>query len=524
MMIEEKVLVAKRRHSDRSWLILSCCLALGLIFSLFLLKHDNFIETDGCSYALSGKNLVSGKGYTVWGRPSLWFPPSYPLAIGIFYKFMGNLELAGHTVSLISFLISIIFLFKLARLVYNKSVAFLTVILFIMNKSVLEHSYQVWTHSLDMLLVTIIIYLASLIIKSEKLKNRNFILLGIILAAAILNRPENIILSSAIILILFIQKKEQIFRKIAAFFYLIIVLAILVLPYANFLHKHTGKWTLTTKITLLQFCEYVSYQDPFAYEKQIIPNFSEFKPFEYIMKNKRELSGRYLKGIRLFPLKLKRVLYGVFGCILIGLGLFWQAWDKDKKRIQILLLFALSPLAILPLSDMKDRLFTFAIPIFLIWMAKGLENLSLPIKKYLNFTNRESMLAIYFVLTLLVSPIASFLAIKGNITPPLEHKQMGLWMKNNIKDIENKKIASRKPWVAFYSGAQHTGISFKEDYNSLPGHLMQRGVDYLIIDEELIPIKRPQLKLFLDDQKKHDGLIKEYVIRKPKKIILYQLE
>ncbi len=534
--MKEEALVVKGQQRDKSWLILTGCLVLGLIFILFLLKHDVFIGTaDGCIYALSGKSLVSGQGYTVWGKPSLFFSPFYPLATGVFYKLIGNLELAGRAVSIISFLISIVFLFKLARLVYGKSTAFLAVILFIMHKSVLEHSYRVGVYSLNILLVTVIIYLASLIIKSEKLKNRNFILLGVILAVAILNRPENIILSSVVIPILFLQRKGQISRKIAAFTCLMIVLAVMVFPYANFLHKHTGKWTLTSKITNLKLFEYLSSKEPLAYEKQVWVNASEFNPFEYIKKNKGELLGRYLRGIKLFLLKLRGVLYGIFGCILTGLGLFWQAWDKDKKRIQILFLFALSPLAIFLLGDMLDKYFLFAMPIFLIWMARGLENLSFLIKKYLNFSNRESMLVIYFVSILLVSPVVGFLVAKDNITPTHEHKQMGLWMKNNIKDIENKKISSRKPWVAFYSGGQSTfgdlytkgpsaTIPLEEDYKSFLGCLKKADIDYLIIDERFIPRSRPKLKFLLDERKKHDGLIKVHVIRKPKKIILYQLE
>ena len=45
----------------------------------------------------------------------------------------------------------------------------------------------------------IAIYLAVMIIKNDKVKYRNFVLLGIILASAILNRPENMILSLLIL-------------------------------------------------------------------------------------------------------------------------------------------------------------------------------------------------------------------------------------------------------------------------------------------------------------------------------------
>lgn len=505
-------------------MILSCCLALGLIFSLFLLKHDYFIGTDGCEYALVGKNLVSGQGYTIWGKPYLWFPPLYPLAIGIFYKFMGNLELAGHAVSIASFLISVIFLFKLARLVYDKSVAFIAVALFIMNENVLLRSYRVETHSLDMLLVISVIYSAVLIIKREILEYRNFILIGIILAAAILNRPESIILSFAVIMIIFLQKKAQISRKMVAFICIILTLAALVFPYANFLHRHTGKWTLTTKITLLKFYEYMGSGDPLARERQIKTGVSEFEPFEYVKQNKKELIIRYLRGVGPFFSKLRFILYGLPGCLLIVLGLLWQGWDKDRRKVQVLLLSSLSPLAIIPLGNLHERYFLFAVPVFLMWMAKGAESLFLPIERYIVFVSAKAKLAICLALVFLASIMPKLLFIKWDAVTTHEHKQMGVWMKNNIKDIEDKKIASRKPWVAFYSGGQNVDIPFKEDYKSILADLKNSGVDYLIIDERLIPMYRPQLKFLLDGENSQDGLIKVHIIRKPMKIILNQLE
>jgi len=520
--------LSSKKWSDRPFILMGFCLVLGLALSLFLLKYNYFVHWDGCLYTLSGKNLVSGQGYTTWGRPQLHFPPFYPLLIGIFYKFMGNLELAGHAVSIVSFLVSIVLFFKLAEFIYNKSAAFFATILFTTNFLILCYSHCVLTHSVDILLIIIAVYLASSIIKNEKLRYKNFILLGIILACAILNRPENIILSSAVIISIFVLKRQQVRKKIICFASLTAVLIALLLPYVNFLHTHTGKWALTTKIKNLQFYEYMTSKDPLARHKQKELSFADFNPFEYIRQNKRKLLKRYLLGARLFSERLSVILYRGFGFILIGLGLFGQPWDRDRKKIEILLFACLTPLMILPLGNVLQRYFLSYLPIFLLWIAKGLENLSIFIKNTYNLSSQKVALVIGLVVILLLLPTVVFIVNQKSNPPgkkiPFRHKQMGLWMKSNIEDIENKLIGLRCPIVAFYSGGQFRWVPIiEENYWNLINDLKKRKVDYLIIDQYILK-RYPHLKFLLDDQKKHDGLVKVHTIEAPKKIILYKIE
>ena len=511
-MVEE---IKVKKH--KSFLFLTCCLILGLILNLFLLKHVP-IGPDGYYRMIVIKDLFSGKGYGGLIKTS----PFHPLLMCIFYMFIGNLETAGHLVSITSFLISIILFFKLARLIYSDRVAYLASILFLTHTLILEFSPQIHSHSTDILLIIITIYLASLIIKNDKLKYRNFVLLGIVLACAILNRPENIILSLAIIPTIFIQKKGSLIAKVVASTYLIIVLIVLVFPYANFLHRHTGRWTLTTKIKHLQFYEYMGSSDPLAREKQIqkMIKFSAFRPFEYIRNNEMELLKRYRGGIRLSVIQLGAILYTGWGYILIVLGLFGRSWDRNRKKVEILLFSCLAPLLIIPLGNVKERYFLSTLPIFLLWIAKGLENLYIFIKDSFNLSDRESNLEICLVLILLISiPLVKLLII-----PPMaQYKQMGLWMKNNIEDVGKKKVACTEGELCtiFYSGSIDVLTPFEENYGNFIESLKSKRVDYLIISGETIKL-RPYLKFLLNDREKYQGLIKVHVIERPKKIILYK--
>ncbi|MFA5147308.1 MAG: glycosyltransferase family 39 protein [Candidatus Omnitrophota bacterium] len=516
--------MAKKDGVDNVRLMLGLCLVLGLALSLFLFRRDAFVSTDGCAYVLLGKNLASGLGYTSWGGPHLWFPPGYPLAIGAFYLITGDPELAAHAVSIVSFLISTLLLFRLSSMVYGRSAALLAVILFMVNRSVLENSHATMAHSLDMALVTAAACLAATIINKNGPAFRYFVLLGIVLAGASLNRPENIILSVAVVSCLLFQTGGRLLRRLAAFSCLILAFGITVFPYVNFIHRHTGEWTLTAKVTNLQHYEYLYSNDPLGREKMTKARVSDFDLLRYIKKEKEALAARYLQGAKQLPGVLSGILFGAPGFLLICLGLFWQKLDKDKLKVQVLLLSCLSPLVIVPFGNMRVRYFLSVVPVFMVWMGRGLENVYLLMKGRLKCPVRQSAAVVCCVVVLLALPTARFLFFGKNTGLAYEHKEMGLWMKDNIEGIESRKIASRKPWVPFYSGGAREGIPFSKDDKSLPSYLRSRGIDYLIIDERFTSGVRPLLRPLLDDAGRHDGLSRVHVIREPKKIVLYKVE
>lgn len=254
------------------------------------------------------------------------------------------------------------------------------------------------------------------------------------------------------------HKNREVLKKAAAIAILLSVMVVLLSPYAIFLHYHTGKWTLTTKITHLQFYEYMLSKDPLAREKQVMVKAREFHPFDYIRNHKRALWERYRKGSVLSFKVLRSILYGGVGYILIIIGLFAQAWDDRRRRIEALLFSCLGPLVIVPFGNVLPRYFLCSMPIFLLWTAKGLENLNIFGKKIFNQFFGKSWIVGAAALILLITPTGFYSNVKRSIPLeerfPFEHKQMGLWMKANINDIETKWVFSRSRMVAFYSGAK----------------------------------------------------------------------
>ncbi|KKK95391.1 hypothetical protein LCGC14_2673300, partial [marine sediment metagenome] len=107
---------------------------------------------------------------------------------------------------------------------------------------------------------------------------------------------------------------------------------------------------------------------------------------------------------------------------------------------------------------------------------------------------------------------------------PYEYKIMGQWMKDSIDDIENKVVMSRKMGVPFYAEVRHEPLYYGE-YPGLIDYAKSRKVDYLVIDEWIIPKTRPQFAFLLEEDEKHAGLELVHTLRyKDRKIILYQVE
>lgn len=531
---------ALTRNKKFNWhiLLLLLYVIIGLTFNLLIPKTNYILVNGEYNYALPGKNLVSGNGYTLFGRPQLTFSPFFPVLVGFTYKIVGNLELAGRMVSTIAFLLSIILFFKLADFLYGKLTAHLATILFLSDRLVLEYSGTILTHSVDALLVIMIIYLVALIIKEDRFSYKNFVFLGVLFAASILNRPENIIIALAVAICLFICLKGWELKNSLKFICLIGTTIVLLYPYANFLHKHTGKWLLTTKLNRLAHFESEISEDPELVAQKrargrVVFDYFHFDAFKYIREHKSDLIKRYSVGIKKCFNKLYHILYphqwGI-AWVLVIFGFFRKGWNKEKIKIEILLISCLSLLIIHPLGNVRERYFIYCLPIFLLWMARGLENVYLfIIARLSNFLSRKLIkttgaviISSYLLLIFIpkfANPALSYAYEKG---PWLDYKKMGLWMKENIKDIDSKKIASRNPVVQFYLGAESIPLFVRLPFQEAVNYLRDRNTDYVIVDERENE-GDSSFAFLLNDYDADSNFIKAHVIEKPGKIILYKM-
>ncbi|MCH8290360.1 glycosyltransferase family 39 protein [Candidatus Poribacteria bacterium] len=99
--------------------IIFSLIMVAVILRLFLMNYRETIEVDGVAYAWIAKDWIEGKGLDV-----SFIPPVYPLAIGFLFRLVGNYELSGRLISVVSGGLLILPVFLLSKKLYNKQTAY----------------------------------------------------------------------------------------------------------------------------------------------------------------------------------------------------------------------------------------------------------------------------------------------------------------------------------------------------------------------------------------------------------------
>ena len=518
--------IIKNKH----YIVLAGCMIFGTAAILALPTHYYFITDDVSVFVVVAKNLFTGQGYTYGGQPHVWFPPVFPIAIGLFYKIIGDLYVAWLSLCIASFLLSVALLFRLGAVVYNKFVGSIAIILFTTHRLVLSSDYLCCNNQFDILLVLIALNVASGILLDGKIKYKKFILLGVILGAAILNRPENIIVSLGLLAALFTQTGLKIRRKAPAFICLALVTCSVLFPYMKFLHDHIGKWVFSTKLIALTDCE--KLPEDFGVLENPCENFAkvEVGPVGYINDNWVSFLKRYRKEFADSIGQLSVNLYYGIGLLLIGLGLFRSRWLPSRKKMEILLISSLGTLIIVPLVNADPRFYLPSLPVLLLWMAKGMEEFCIFMKETFGFSKRKAVAFIAILPFLFIVRTVFYIAEERSDefnNYYLEYKKMCLWMENNISDIGHKKIGSTHPFISNILGGIYFPTFRAGKYEEFIYTLRQAEVEYLVIDEftmRCYPLYPDYFKDFLADESEYTELTKIYSIKSPGKIVLYKVK
>src|SRR3990172_6832587 len=145
--------IAKNIHSNdqelsniskKEWVLLMGFMALAFIIRLFFLRYEYVLSPDGVYYAILGKNLISGN---LKDGLSTYWPPLYPLLIGISSFIFQDLEFSGRFTSVLAGSLLVIPVYLLIRNFHGKDVASLGTILIIVYPSLISYSTKVATES-----------------------------------------------------------------------------------------------------------------------------------------------------------------------------------------------------------------------------------------------------------------------------------------------------------------------------------------------------------------------------------------
>jgi len=531
--------------------------ALSLHFFHFIASGGG--SADSVAYAVAGKNLFSGKGFSYQGAVELVHPPVYSILIGFFWLLTNNLEFSGQVVSVIAGGLLVIPVYYFAKAVYGRRVGLLSAVFVAICPVLVYGSTETFSESLYTLFL-----ISSVALVWKALSSRNLLwisLAGLTTSLAFLTHPLGFLFVPIFLVFLFLSPllipgtTLKLVSKKAILFLLFFVM--LCLPYWIFLHQHLDRWVLSANSNYANVYWYKlrsqgMSQEEIAFkagDSEIASNLIASDPrlsdpsagiFSHYSSHPGELPERFMRNLRdaffeiekiaellrISPFTLK-VILGMAG-VFVLLGFTKMLWQKKLTVKELYFLFLFLSLCVFLLFRFEHRYFYPYIPLLVIIIAKATTEIEGWLKKKISLRNRMCGLISGYLLTgILIVGMGSlsiYLIPKKKELVPHEYKIMGQWMKENINDIENKIVMSRKLGVPFYAGAKHQPVYYGE-YPGLIEYAKSRKVDYLLIDDWIIPKTRPQFAFLLEKGKKHPGLeLVRTVQYHGRKAILYKVE
>ena len=550
--------------SNRDFFLLCFLVFLSFFIRVLSLHFFHFIASGGGSadsvaYAITGKNLFSGKGFSYQGTVQLVHPPLYPILIGFFWLLTNNLEFSGQVVSAIAGGLLVIPVYYFAKATYGRRVGLLSAIFVVICPILVYGSTETFSESLYTLFL-----ISSIALVWKALSSRNLLwisLAGLTTGLSFLTHPLGILFVPIFLVFLFLSPflipastLKSVFKKAALFLAAFIIVC---LPYWVFLHKHLGRWSLSGNTNYVNIYWYKLRSQGMSQEEIMFkagdsliasdlmasdPRLSDLSVgiFGYYFSHPGELPERFMRNfrdafleiekiaglLRISPFALKTIL-GIMGLVLL-LGLVKILWEKKFRPRELYLVFIFLLLSIFLFFRFEHRYFYPYVPLLLIIIAKITVGVERRLEKKISLRNRVcGSISGFFLTGILIVVMGSssiFLITKKNDLVPHEYKIMGQWMKENINDIENKMVMSRKFAVPFYAGGRSHPVYYGE-YPGLIEYARSRKVDYLVIDDWIIPKTRPQFAFLLEENQTHPGLELVHLVRyKGRKAILYRIE
>ena len=530
-----------KRHisteQQKDFLILSCLMILAILFRSFILHFHYIVAWDEPHYLQLGASLA--KGHLAQGFHPFW-SPMYPICIAVFSFVIPGIELTGRIVSMLCGVLVLIPVYGFARRLFGRMSAIVSSALLALNPEIAYLTTSAYTEP-----TFICFSLFGIFIGWLALQKRSLILsltAGILFACSYLTRPEGIGYLGVYLGILavcavgeIIRKKT--FRKTGMVVFALVSFLILTIPYFIYLHKMTGKWTISAKGFIIQQMDAQDYVDStlsygvLSEDNTIYPKDAMYHEgnFLKLVKENRQPTRRITLNVLLkkYATNYYRLLkygipqaYGVGLFIFFILGLFRTAWSRQSVHIHLYLLayIAFFYFIVVPMFHINQRYFVPGIVLSYVWIGKGAiifnDWLKLSINRCIE-TSSETWRFVRgrFVMIALVSLLFLgfyWLPELGKIISKqptdteywddaVELKTAGLWLKNNVP--KDPGIMTQNKAVDFYAGIEDVrkGISFpRNSFDRTLAYARHKNVEYMIVTQRY-ERRYPQLSFLFDD-------------------------
>ncbi len=442
-------------------------LAAALIVRLWLAARNAGLTMDSPLYVGMADSLAHG---TRAPGPA---HHGYPLLVTLAQWFVPGREWPGRTVSLAAGIALVLVVYLLARRTLPSRMASLAAWLVGLHPLVAVYSGTVMTESAFLAIAYAGLWL---------IEQRRFAAGGAVLGFSYLVRPEALVLAPAAALLGRGGRRGGA-RVMLAF------LAVLV-PYAGYLRWERGSWMLTPKTVLVR----PSFESPREAEWRVgdAARPVQERPLGFAAR----IRWAAPSIARHFPASLGRHLARLLEAwpwpLLLMSVLGLASWRRAVAS-PLLLPFALPLLAV----PFDARFAQLPLPALAVFAALGAATLAARLGAR---APRPQALAGAIALATLASVWAGPLGRQARTFDdgPMEQmREAGEWLR--LHGRADALVMDRKAFVPFFAGMRHIQLP-DDDYEALLGFARRAGVDYIVVEEYLVPTLRPQLLPLVQDR------------------------
>ena len=473
----------------------------AFLLRLFLLwRFDHVISPDGVHYVALGRRLIAGN--LSEGLSTYW-PPLYPLLVGLSSLAFRDPEFAGRFVSAVAGGLLVIPTCRLTRIWYGRRVALISAGVVALHPVLVYYSTVLLTEATYTLLFTCGVLAGWKALSGGRARAHLFA--GAAFGACYLLKPEA---AGFILLLLIPTLGAKLFDRHLSFktsaqnaLLLCAGFMLLALPYLLYLRQNTGAWTLSRKLAghLWQGSRRAG---------DVAPQAATFVPdmMTAVVQVAKALRHEYEVFNLIFPPAF---------VLLAGLGLFRRGWSKPRARRELYLFsFIAAALAGYAVTLPNIRFLVPLLPILLCWLANGIVEFEGWAGKTLErfrvakrFLPRVRKLIVPLVVAgLLASLLPLFVYLMRGDKWGDYHGQRraALWIKERAATPGAPVIMSAVPVAAFYAGGRHVPL-VEETPAALVERMRRERVDYLIVNEREVK-HMSLLRSLLDERGRHPGL------------------
>ncbi len=511
---------ALRRRWD-AWLVTVLAASFGCRF--FLVCLPRVMRWDEPSYVLLGRAIWHGRGFRLDRLPELHYPPLFPFLFGASDRLLGNGEWATDFWFLLAGTALVYVVYRFAAELYDLHVARVAALLvaFFPGLSTAVLYWGTMTEPVFVLLIYGAFWAGWRATRDGSLKT--FALAGGLLALAYLGRPEGVgwcvTLAAACVVLAVLEGRfasggRVLSRTLAGGALLALVFVFLSSPYLVYLHKHTGRWVLSTKPGITwKIGSAVLHHDPADYDRIVAtlarpggePEWFSTQRFDKPgvgvgIPGAKALAHRALLNVESLAARVfKEQAFPIYLVPFVFVG-WWPARSREYWKRVLFLLAAIAPVLAFLAFHIQQRFFAPAFPALLIGVALGFDRVGDWVRKILGrrgvavAKGKAATAVTAAALVLLGFGHAHLIRTK---LPELDfaHKEAGLWLRAHSP--ENAKVLSLDEAVAAY--ARRTWIpSPRAPYPEYIAYARRKGASYIVVDEFEVTKIRPFLSFLLD--------------------------